>query len=300
MEAGGDGEDDDEDDPEEVRVCGGGGRGGGGGLQRGGARHSRPGASPAAAAGAPRGYGAVKRGVEGAAAAGRKRVLHRHGPLCRTMATMTRSRMRMRMRMMRGSRTRRKASLLPAPACPTCLTSDRRCWMHAVQDGPAHLRAPACPPAGSEAPAAAAGEPAAAMAAEQAGGEAGPSKPSASKKRKAAGGEGGEGWGKIEEGLSGARRRWRAACCMLWSRTTPRCDCSAVLTLPDCRCAQSSRPQHSPGRPRCCCRRRRGSLQHHCQRAAGAAGARRHRRCWRPPQVLGTGDGGQRRGRVVM
>ncbi len=63
-------------------------------------------------------------------------------------------------------------------------------------------------PHAEDEPAGASGEPAAA-AAEQQAGEAGPSssKPSGSKKRKAAGGEG-EGWGKIEEGLSGG---WAAA-----------------------------------------------------------------------------------------
>ena len=56
-------------------------------------------------------------------------------------------------------------------------------------------------------PAAAGGEPAAG-AAEQQAGEAGPSssKPSGSRKRKAAAAGEGEGWGKIEEGLSGGRR----------------------------------------------------------------------------------------------
>lgn len=47
---------------------------------------------------------------------------------------------------------------------------------------------------------AAAGEPAAAAANEQADEGAGPSRPSANKKRKV---PGDEGWGKIEEGLSG-------------------------------------------------------------------------------------------------
>ena len=73
------------------------------------------------------------------------------------------------------------------------------------------LPPPVCAPAAEEEEeeeevegAGAAGEPAA--AGEQQADEPGPSKPSASKKRKQGGEEGAEGWGKIEEGLSG---EWR-------------------------------------------------------------------------------------------
>ena len=77
------------------------------------------------------------------------------------------------------------------------------CACAPFNSAPCHLLFFVCSVGAEEAPAAAGGEPAAAAAGEQAE-EAGPSssKPSGSKKRKAGGGEG-EGWGKIEEGLSG-------------------------------------------------------------------------------------------------
>ena len=112
-----------------------------------------------------------------------------------------------------------------------------------------------------EAPAAA-GEPAAAAAGgEQADNGAGPSKPSASKKRKVAGDQGGEGWGKIEEGLSGAVptccTNCRAADCWRISHLP------ALLPFPMPLCPAHSLHCPGPFFAPTSHRRRGGPIQHH-------------------------------------